>query len=105
MTGNPATHEPVPRVFLPMNRLSSNSASETLSKCTQKRVLLVSNQVMHYRVSVYNYFHRRFRESGFEFSVIADRLQKQNQTCPDFELREIPFDFLRYRKAIADLQP
>ncbi len=69
------------------------------------KVLLVSNQVMHYRVSVYNYFHRRFRESGFEFSVIADRLQKQNQTHPDFELREIPFDFLHYRKAIEDLKP
>ena len=24
-----------------------------------KRVVLISNQVMHYRVSVYNYFHQR----------------------------------------------
>ena len=71
----------------------------------RRKVLLVSNQLMHYRVSVYNYFYRRFRESGFEFSVFADRLQKQNQTKPEFELREMPFDFLRYRKAIAELQP
>ena len=71
----------------------------------RRKILLVSNRVMHYRVSVYNYFHRRFRESGFEFSVIADSLQKQNRTRPDFELREIPFDFFRYRKQINDIQP
>lgn len=70
-----------------------------------KKVLLISNRVMPYRVSIYNYFHRRFRESGFEFSVIADCLQKQNQTVPEFELRELPFNFLKYRKAIADAQP
>lgn len=70
-----------------------------------KKILLISNEVMHYRVSVYNYFYRRFRECGFEFSVIADRLQEQNQKPPEFELRELPFNFLMYRKAIASAQP
>lgn len=60
---------------------------------------------MHYRVSVYNYFHRRFRESGFEFSVIADCLQAQNQRPPEFDLQELPFNFSKYRKAITDAQP
>src|SRR6266699_6863792 len=58
------------------------------------KILLVSNQVMHYRVSVYNYFHRRFRELGFEFSVIADCLQKQNKRPLEFEFCELPFNFL-----------
>jgi glycosyltransferase involved in cell wall biosynthesis len=71
----------------------------------RRKILLVSNRVMHYRVSVYNYFHRRFRESGFEFSVIADSLQKENRTRPDFELWEMPFDFFHYRKKITDIQP
>jgi len=88
-----------------MNRLSSTSASETVSQCPPKGVLLVSNEVMHYRVSVYNYFHRRFRESGFEFSVIANRLQEKNQRPLEFELRELPFDFFQYRKAIVARQP
>ena len=69
--------------------------------------MLISNQVMHYRVSVYkgNYFHRRFRDSGFEFSVIADRLQEQNQRPLEFEFQEVAFDFLKYRKAIIDTKP
>jgi glycosyltransferase involved in cell wall biosynthesis len=71
----------------------------------QRRVLLVSNLVMHYRVPVYNYFHRRFRELGFEFSVVADGVQEQNQILPQFELREVPFDFSAYRKIISETQP
>jgi glycosyltransferase involved in cell wall biosynthesis len=70
-----------------------------------RKIMLISNQVMHYRVSVYNYFHRRFRDSGFEFSVIADRLQEQNQRPCEFELQEVAFDFLKYRKAIIDTEP
>ncbi len=75
------------------------------TEASPKRILLVSNQVMHYRVSVYNYFHRRFREYGFEFSVLADCLQPENQTPLEFEYRELPFDFLAYRNAIADCRP
>jgi glycosyltransferase involved in cell wall biosynthesis len=69
------------------------------------RVLLVSNRVMHYRVSVYNYFHKRFRELGCEFSVIADCLQEQNQKPPQFGLRELPFNFFSYTKAISESRP
>jgi glycosyltransferase involved in cell wall biosynthesis len=70
-----------------------------------RKVLLVSTRVMHYRVSVYNYFHRRFRESGFEFSVLADCLQEQNQTLPEFDLRELPFNFFQYKQAIEETSP
>lgn len=71
----------------------------------RQKILLISNEVMHYRVSVYNYFHRRFREHGYEFSVITDRLQKQNQNPLQFDIREIPFSFPAYRRAIISAQP
>lgn len=69
------------------------------------KIVLVSNQVMHYRVSVYNYFHSRFGEYGLDFSVIADGLQEQNQKPPEFELCELPFEFFQYRRAISAAQP
>jgi glycosyltransferase involved in cell wall biosynthesis len=69
------------------------------------KVLLVSNEVMHYRVSVYNEFARRFREAGYEFLVRANRLQRRNPHPLKFDFREIPFRFALYRKEIKALDP
>jgi glycosyltransferase involved in cell wall biosynthesis len=70
-----------------------------------KRVLLISNTVMHYRVSVYNYFWRRFREDGYEFEVLTNQLQPKNQLLPQFRLDEMPFSFRSYRRAVLERQP
>lgn len=70
-----------------------------------KRVLLISNTVMHYRVSVYNYFHRRFAENGWEWMVLTDRIQPENRTLPQFSLEEVPFEFARYRRRIREIKP
>ena len=83
---------------------SLHSSCESVQADT-RRVLLISNRVMHYRVPVYNYFHKRFRESGYEFSVIADRLSGDNQKPVEFGLQQLPFDFPKYRKVIRDLRP
>jgi glycosyltransferase involved in cell wall biosynthesis len=71
----------------------------------RRRVLLVSNTVMHYRVSVYNYFHRRFGELGWEWHVLTDRMQPQNRLEPRFPVEEIPFRFADYRRRIQELNP
>jgi len=68
-------------------------------------VLLVSNTVMHYRVSVYNYFWRRFREDGYDFQVLTNRLQPQNQIKLQFRLDEMPFHFGAYRRAVLERRP
>jgi glycosyltransferase involved in cell wall biosynthesis len=70
-----------------------------------KRILLISNKLMHYRVSVYNYFWRRFREHGWDFVVLSNELQQQNQNQRQFELIERPFGFLTYRAEIRRLKP
>ena len=70
-----------------------------------KKILLISNKIMHYRVSVYNYFHKRFAEEGYEFSVIADKMQKENRFKPVFDFKEIPFKFSKYIDEIKKLRP
>jgi glycosyltransferase involved in cell wall biosynthesis len=70
-----------------------------------KRVLLISNTVMHYRVSVYNYFWKRFREENWEFEIITNRLQAQNKIPLSFRLQELDFNFFNYRRAILQAKP
>ncbi len=75
------------------------------SSAPRRRVLLVSNTVMHYRVSVYNYLSRRFAQQGWEWRVLADRVQPENRITPKFPIDEIPFSFGAYRRRIRELNP
>ena len=71
----------------------------------RKRVLLISNTVMHYRVSVYNYFHHRFAEQGWEWMVLTNQIQSQSRLQPEFRMEEMPFRFTAYRRRIQELAP
>src|SRR5689334_19199526 len=70
-----------------------------------KTILLVSTWVPHYRVSVYNYFWRRFRERGWDFRVASSGLQRENRLRVNFEHDEIPFSFGRYKRFINRIKP
>lgn len=70
-----------------------------------KKVLLISNRVMHYRVSIYNYFAKCFNEVGWDFVVRSDQLQKQNPHEINFDFREIPFSFSFYKREITHINP
>lgn len=60
---------------------------------------------MHYRVSNYNYFARRFKEFGWEFIVRSNELQKNNPHPLKFDFKEIPFEFFKYKKEIEQINP
>lgn len=66
---------------------------------------MISNTVMHYRVSVYNYFWRRFRGDGYEFEVLTNQLQPKNKIAPLFRLDEMPFSFRTYRREVLERRP
>jgi len=70
-----------------------------------KKVLLISNKVMHYRVSIYNYFCNKFKELGWEFLVRSDELQQKNPHPLQFDFKEVPFGFWNYREEIQTIKP
>jgi glycosyltransferase involved in cell wall biosynthesis len=88
-----------------MKTASAASVFPSAPPSPLRRVLLISNRVMHYRVSVYNYLWRRFRENGWDFIVLSNELQRQNENCCQFEFVERPFDFLRYRAEVKRINP
>jgi glycosyltransferase involved in cell wall biosynthesis len=70
-----------------------------------KTVLLICNRVPHYRVSVYNYLRRRFRDCGWEFKVASNGMQKESKLQVQFDFREHEFEFSRYRRLINEVKP
>lgn len=75
------------------------------SASARQKILLVSNDILHYRISVYNYFCRRFAEHGCDFEVITNVLAHRTAIPPHFAVEEIPFKFKLYREAILKRKP
>ena len=69
-----------------------------------KRILLISNRVMHYRSRIYNTFFDMFAERGYEFHVLSNDYQQV-----DFPIRYIaherPFSVKGYMDAIKEIRP
>jgi hypothetical protein len=69
------------------------------------KVLLVSNEVMHYRVSIYNYFNRKFASHNWTLLVRANRLQPQNTHPIEFDFKQMPFNWIDYVNEIKIIEP
>jgi glycosyltransferase involved in cell wall biosynthesis len=70
-----------------------------------KTLLLIANQIPHYRVSVYNYLARRFCEEGWMMKVASNRMLRESQIKLLFEFHELPFNFAKYRSLVDKLKP
>lgn len=69
-----------------------------------KRILLISNRVMHYRSRIYNAFFDMFTKQGYEFHVLSNDYQSVS-----FPIRYIkhekPFSVKGYVDVINDIRP
>ena len=69
-----------------------------------KKILLISNRVMHYRSRIYNKFFDLFKQNGYEFHVASNDFQKV-----DFPIRfirhDVPFCTKNYIKLINEIKP
>lgn len=74
---------------------------------SNKKILLIhtSNVLLHYRVAIYNYFSRRFKQEGFDFHVITDKFQDDNPHPVNFNLHITESNFLSILKKYKELSP
>jgi glycosyltransferase involved in cell wall biosynthesis len=70
-----------------------------------RKVLLISREVLPYRVSVYNYLWRRFREDGWQFEVLTDSADTPNKSIARYPLSELSPSFPRYVEFLRQSRP
>lgn len=68
------------------------------------KVLLISNEIFHYRIGVYNYFLDEFSKHNIKFSVLSNKHQESRDEIK-FELHLQDFNFIRYKKKIIQIKP
>jgi glycosyltransferase involved in cell wall biosynthesis len=70
-----------------------------------KKILLISNRIMHYRIGVYNYFNLRLKEEGLDFFVFSNDIDNIHKEKLNFYYRKLRFNFFIYRKKILEIKP
>lgn len=71
-----------------------------------KKVLLISNKVMKYRIEIYNYFYEEMKKSDYEFIVLCNSVQNTNSNNEaKFKLIQQNFNFAVYSKLITEIKP
>jgi glycosyltransferase involved in cell wall biosynthesis len=88
-----------------LSSADGGASSSLKNEHSMKKILLISNRLMHYRVGVYNYFHDRFKEQGYSFIVRANEMQRGNAQSLKFDFRELPFNFFLYKDEVIKIRP
>jgi glycosyltransferase involved in cell wall biosynthesis len=89
----------------PQSKSSPATNGDASRTSGRRKVLLVSNRVMHYRVPVYNYFARRFRQNGWELVVRSNEIEGANAHELDFDFKLISMSFKAYKAEIERIDP
>lgn len=69
-----------------------------------KKILLISNTVMHYRSNIYNEFYKMFLAIGYEFHVISNNYQHVGFEII-YKKHVLPFSVIKYARFINQLKP
>lgn len=70
-----------------------------------KRLLLISNEIMHYRVSIYNYFYAEFQKCQWDLIIRSNKMHSQNPYNLKFDFKEVDFSFKNYFNEINIIKP
>jgi len=69
-----------------------------------KKVLLISNYVFHYRITIYNHFNKEFKKIGYEFHVLSNQYQESEIAC-EFTRHIKPFSTFSYINELRKIKP
>ena len=65
-----------------------------------KNVLLISNKVFHYRLKVYDYLFFKFKDKGYELSLLTNEIQHNSTNNPELKIYIEPFSILKYLRKL-----
>lgn len=71
----------------------------------EKKVLLISNKVFHYRVPIYNYLAREFAKEGIQFFLLTNEVQSESPYAIQFDYEVLEYSFFDYKKHVENIQP
>ncbi len=91
-------------MIFPQLRFTEEIIEKIGSREIMDKVLLISNEVLHYREKVYNYFYKRFKEDGLDFQVLSNSFQNVSYDL-EFKHYILPFSVKGYIRKIKEIKP
>ena len=70
-----------------------------------KSILLISNPLFHYRVSIYNYFWEKFQDIDIDLQVLTNQIKPDNPHEIRFKVYREKFSLIQYTSIINEVKP
>lgn len=95
----------MPFIWMVLKCKINHQTDEAKRYLEMRQLLLISNKILHYRVSVYNYFCEEFQKHQWDLIVRSNELDPQNPYPLKFNYRELGFNFKNYTREINEIKP